>query len=89
MTYKDVVSDIIGTSYKECYTFLDYENTSNMGAPGISLMIDGGGYITLISNGKNISKIVVQKERLASGQNIKNPKGYPKSIIFNILSSVL
>ena len=48
-----------------------------MEAPGIALMIDGGGYITLIS------KII------AHVQNIKNPKWYPKNIIFNILSSVL
>ena len=62
------------------YGFLDFINTSNSGSPGF-----GGGYITLIREGDNISRIVIENLRLAPNQNQHNKNGIQKDLVLALL----
>ena len=67
------------------YGFLDFINTSNNGSPGFGYAINGGGYIILIREGDNISRIVIENLRLAPNQNQHNKNGIQKKLVLALL----
>lgn len=67
------------------YEFLDYNNTSNIGIPGIGYSLEGGGYIILIREGDIISRIIIENLRLAPNKDPYKKKGISRKILSKLL----
>lgn len=81
------IKRILGIVSSSKYEFLDFENTSNNGAYGIGYSINGGGYITLIREGENIVRIVIERQKFAPNQDPYSPQGISSDAVINLITA--